>query len=282
MKHFLGIAMISFLLFIFYTCKKTDVDRSPTPEELGFQKVPVVLNNFTIAGLKIPDGTTTKYLSDSEIEFRFPDGWKLIELDLEKNVYNFYKEYSCTCTGTGCDVIAIGDDVGCSSCTKECTGKWKGSSSTMKPIINSDANDDEYFLGFVNFNLGIRKVEKEELSALPAFPEHLLNVPEINTLYETFIKEQLKTEKYNPANFTDNRYVLVPHPVNFLGFATFLNIPVKKEEGALMLRYMAKPKCNCDVGSSGCTLKEIETIIGTHVGWKCEKGSCTTCTMSGI
>lgn len=277
--------VMAVLLLITHGCKVSETEQEILPEQVGFEKVPEVLNGATIAGLRFPDGTISNYVTRGEVAFDFPTGWRLIDYNFGEGTYSYVKTYTCTskCSG-GCDVIYISDNVGCSSCPENdpqsCTGKWGADNEQIiVPFADVDKALQGEKLVFVNFGVGINKVDNDsEVKELKPLPNYLLNIPEVQALYKEFIMREAQISSFNDELFSSDDRILQPVMVNFLGFGCYLNIPVKKENAKLETR---DPNCSCSSGQSGCTLEEI-TKGFIHIGWKCTTGGCTSCTMGNI
>ena len=189
--------------------------------------------------------------------------------------------YSCTCSGEGCDVIAVpkkgGDwDVACSSCTSDCTGRW----------VDSDVGVNS---GFINIDKGITFIQESVECGDSPDPSSFFEIPELHQKINDFATNH----KLSLWDGDSDDFVLIPLqafgtplmlkfdsnlPPNVLAEVADNNIVILTDKGD------GTPSCNCGSGSSGCNFEPIEYDAGwlgkRTVGYRCAAGECETCNMT--
>jgi len=243
-------------------------------------QLPEVLNNVKFGDIQLPNGTIAKRLpgTSNAVEFIFPRGIQYVGLDKEsKQVLRIGSGcYECTSTCTkGCDVVKLGEQVGCSRCEDKatCSGKDCSSMGQMEQA------------GFIDLNSGIKLISKETFSSQeflkPPSLEVLNKIPEVRDALEKFYTEYWGAEIPSSKN---SKSVVV----SFFGAKANLFIPTDMISNARINQtyYMIddgnEVKCSCESGSSGCTLKEIKANVWPYpvIGQSCESGSCNSCRMT--
>ncbi|MFY0687525.1 MAG: hypothetical protein JXQ90_10195 [Cyclobacteriaceae bacterium] len=254
-----------------YACKK---DSDPKKEELiSFEtQIPEDFAGYDVGGYLTPEGTTAKLSqSGGRLEFHFREG--LMRIGLNQNgrfVSSGGGTYTCTSDcSSGCDVVSMGGEVGCSSCPKgetaACTGSWSG-------------DDPEQFIkegaGFIDLYQGISLIDKpdfESMETLTSAPwDVMIQVDGVQEQLDQFILDLWGDQEIGEVA-TQN--VLV----NLFGTKGYLKVPA--ETAARINAIEGEPSCNCSSGSNDCTLEEIETEAKVMVGYRCISSSCTSCDM---
>lgn len=248
------------------------------------QKLPGILSNVQLAGIDLPDGTEAKYLNPREVEFTFPDGYFLVA----KNDENYQlmsgpKRYQCTCTGTGCNVILFPggdgeeDQIGCSSCTSACTGKWITQEKAIAKVTE--------YVGIVYVDLGISFIESSSktISCGADIDANLFfKVSDLKSKLDDFFKEN-ELEIWDGIS---ENYVSLP--IQAFGKSFILRFNNNQSAGlnkALATSSMLPPPtCNCDSGGEGCdyeaiTHKPCGICPPITVGHQCNSGECVSCSM---
>lgn len=259
-------------------------------ETFAMQKLPVVLENFRIAGVELPSGTVAEYLSPKKVQFTYPEGYQLISMNSSgEYVMNDESEYECSCTGSGCNVVAMpgekeGEwDVGCSSCTSACTGQW---------VEDDDLQIDQNSV-FINTRDDISFIQETTTCTKGVDASAFFEIPELNQK----IKEFLKKNELTLWDGKSDDHIVVPMtifgtPVS-LRLNSSQNVELNKKivskisnaENFVALSGDDTPTCNCNSGSSGC---EYEPITVKLCGWcpektighQCIAGDCESCAMT--
>lgn len=232
--------------------------------------LPKVLTDTYFGGYRLPDGTTTSLNEKGGVNFNFPAGVFFFGIDSKGEIVRASSScYSCSSTCTeGCDVVKLGNDIGCNRCEPPSTETCEGKPCESDQIVGLEGG------GFVNFNSGIKFINNKQADELEklASPtiEVLMQIPEVNEKLEAFYRNVWKEEVPGEGNYDE---VLV----NLFGSVATFYVPKSdsNEESRLKSEEIS---CNCTSGSTGCTLEEIKKF-GTVIGHKCTAGSCTTCQM---
>lgn len=273
-----------------FACNKEQVKVGISSEDLT--KLPsVVTSNYQLVweGLMLPE--QTKIIIEEEqgrrsAKFIFPENIKLVLRHQDNSIS--LQTYGCyTCTGScddGCDVVKLGDEVGCTACkdddSKTCTGKSCLSALSAKA-------------GFIDMNAGIsliKKSEVEKVNFINSSPdwEVLSKIPEVqealamlNMKYYGVASPSKDSEQMERKAYLIN---LFGSPaVYYIPTSYFKNHPQSKVEDEYEELEGEEAnnnvKCNCESGSSGCTKEAIKNL-GITVGYKCKSGSCATCKMT--
>lgn len=280
---FMVLLVIPFL-FIKCTDQLMEAEDCDGDAILAMNPLPPVLDDFSIAGVHLPSKTMTEYVTPRIVNLTFPKGYKWVSVNSD-GAYTMSgsSTYSCSCTGTGCNVMAMPPtkkggkwDIGSSSCTDDCTGKW----------VDSDVGVNS---GFINIDKGISFIHDGlvECGSNPN-PTSFFEIPELQQKIDEF----LSTHKLSLWNGTSDDFVLIP--LNMFGTPVVLkfdsDLPTK-----LLTDYENKktmiltsdddiPTCGCASGSSGCEYEPITYRAGLFgertVGHSCIAGDCVTCNMT--
>lgn len=282
---FLPFFIILIVSLIFYACSNEEVNLNEAHGQkqlLQDTKIPSDLEGIKFGSIILPKGTIAKVSQDnSRLDFKLPKKYIYMATDINgKAIFANSGSYTCTsiCSG-GCDVVRLGDVVGCSACPEgssdSCTGNRGG-----KKIENKSSYDHQIGEGkngaLINLENGInflssssRRVSKENT---PDF-QTMMEFPKINSEFENFFEKIWNGKSPNNRN---SKEVLV----DFYGQTISLLIPIETYNNSKsQFVESGNISCNCSSGSSGCTLNKIKKGIIT-VGHSCSAGSCTSCTMS--
>ena len=268
-----GFILVAALLY----CTDQDVDLyspSTETEATGFQKVPENVGGLRVGDLIMPPGTQAAYRTSRSVDFLFPEQIKLVQVNWENQTMMIQgsKTYSCSCTGNGCDVVyMIGGDVGCSSCNRDCTGKWVDDGAEERITIPDNLPE----VGTLNFFINTRNEGiKRGFAAndLGEVPDNFFSVPLVLEAYQKFLKENYQIEKLNSDELGKFNGLA---KINLYGYNLMVKVPGNSQHK----RSEGQPSCNCSSGANGCTLKAIRALLKT-VGYQCTAGSCTTCNMT--
>jgi hypothetical protein len=231
------------------------------PEDLGGINLgPFIAPAGTKAIITNQGGTLRYELPDDYVYAGLNEGGDLVMLTA--GCY----ECSSPCS-SGCDVVKLGDTVGCSTCDKNSTGD---KTCTGKPcdIIYSLNNG-----GLLDLQAGISIVkdtdEAKKLRAdMPTY-EVLSKIPDVEAEIIRFIEDAWKGEEFIEEN---GSLVLV----NFFGARALMLVPNKKVSGSSLRT--EGTSCNCTSGTSGCDYEGIYKGL-IKVGETCRANGCTTCQM---
>lgn len=284
---FLSIITILLTGVIFYACSNDndDLNNSNSQKELLLDtKIPTDMEGIRFGSITLPKGTKSKISENgSRLDFKLPKNYIYVATDVNGKAF-FADSGSYTCTSTcsdGCDVVKLGDVVGCSACpegsTAPCTGKRgkktiEGKKSSYSHQIGEGKNGGLINLGngisFINFSSKRKKLGEN----LPNF-DVMIKLPKFKSEFDIFFDKIWNGALPNTKN---SKEVLV----DFYGQTISILIPIKTYNNS-RAEFVDGDKisCSCSSGSSGCTLKKIKKGLIT-VGHSCVAGSCTSCTMS--
>lgn len=274
-------------LFLLINCNKNSnvcAECEGDFERFEQQKLPTKLSNVQLAELDIPEGTEATYHNPNEVFFSLPDGYYVVTKNDEDYALSSGElRYQCTCTGSGCNVVLFPggdsqpDQIGCSSCTSACTGKW------IEPEKNKTDSSIIEYIDIINMNLDISIIEtsNKPISCGAKFDANLIfKVPELfEKLSEFFIDNELEIWGGVSADY-------VSLPIQAFGKTIVLRFNNNNSD-ALKNAYSelsALPSCNCDSGNEGCeyqaiTHKPCAICPPITIGHQCNSGVCTSCSM---
>jgi hypothetical protein len=273
---FTGIVIMLFSV-IWVGCKK-NYNTYNTSSQIGQTKL---LQNVSVNGVKLPNGTKAIRLTKSKVKFVFPKGIQLWYLDNNNMVQKMEESgYTCSCSSSGgCDVVLAKGEYGCmqGSCGGSCTG------TPDKGIANTK-------LAFVDINQKIGPVKNQnEFNSLKYIPSFLLLDKQVRQILQSYAKNIYKNNadinkvlKYidNHSGFDSDINSIIYVEIKMFGYKFIYGISVNdltNEKSTNNLWEIAPPggvKCKCESGSSGCT-------SGSVFGVKyCKGGSCTKCKMN--
>jgi len=280
----LGLFLLCLLLLI--GCQKEEVAKSSKESLLALPEFITEGNELSLYGFLLPEQTKIvkeKVDGRSTARFVFPTGVKLVGLNKD-NSLSFSLQESYTCTGDckkGCDVVRLGNDVGCSACEDTnkppCTGQYTSPSESLK-------------VGFVDMNVGVsllKKSDKKKFISTPSW-EILSQIPEVTKAIEDFNTKYYGTPKPDDSfeNVEKKGYI-----INLFGSPAVYYIPTsyfKNNPQARTEDYYEELESESGGGSVTCTCesgtrctKEAIKSMGMTIGHKCVSGSnCTKCKMS--
>jgi len=281
-----SIFIILILSVTFYTCTNDGTKSIDNTFKLKAEaqetKIPTDMGGLKYGNLVLPKGTISKVSKNgSRLDFKLPKNYIYAATDKEGKVFfAITGSYTCssTCSG-GCNVVKLGDVVGCSACppgsTEPCTGS-RGK-SLQKNGLSTHQIGNGYNGGLINLNYGISFVsntsnKRVQKGKSPNF-NILIAYPKIKSEFDLFLKNIWNNKS---PSLKDSKEVLV----NVYGKVISLYIPIKMYKNSKdQFVSGSKISCNCSSGSSGCTLKPIKKGLFT-VGHTCVAGSCTSCTMN--
>ncbi len=283
-RHFL-VLICCLALLSPVACQKESVQLQ---DARSLIKLPEIIEKGSILlwqGVPLPENTTivkTKVGNTNGAKFVFPKGIKAViqkpdnSLSLED-----YDCYSCTSDcQTGCDVVKLGDAVGCSKCDdstpKTCTGKSCLSVGNITGFI--DTNTEITF---------IKKGDKNKMATLasPSW-EILAKLPAVQNALETLNLKYYGTK--NPSQAVENKdrkgYLidLFGSPaIYYIPTTYFKSLPQSRVEefDELEEAGVVDVTCKCESGTTGCVKEKIKSMAVT-IGYKCTSGVCTTCKMT--
>lgn len=286
---FLSVIVILITGLIFYACSNDSIDNEVTNDALNKKEqivdtsIPVDMEGIKFGSIILPKGTISEISQDgSRLDFKLPKNFVYVATDSSGRTF-FADAGSYTCTSTcsgGCDVVRLGDVVGCSACpegsTASCTGK-RGEksfeiSSSYSHLIGDGKNG-----GLINLEDGInfinhtskRKVSNNNIPSFDILTKHPQIESEFNEFFDNVWNNRLPNEK-------NSKEVLV----NVYGQTISLLIPIETYQSSRELFVDGDDiSCGCSSGSTGCTIKAIKKGF-IVVGQSCIAGACTSCTMS--
>ncbi|GIV38086.1 MAG: hypothetical protein KatS3mg032_2465 [Cyclobacteriaceae bacterium] len=234
-------------------------DLTAIPEDLGG----ILLGSFVA-----PAGTRA-VLSDNgrKLTYTLPEGYVYAGIGKNGNLETFTSGcYQCTSScSSGCDVIRLGDQIGCSACDPNSTGS---------KVCSGSPCDVQYAVehgGLVNTKAGISFVSSaDELKSLrndlPTW-QVLEKMEEVQLALNKFIDEVWD----NNLNPQSGKWVVV----NFFGAAAKMLVPANYTAARTL--NAQGTSCNC-VQGSGCSYEAIYRM-GIKVGEICRSGGCNQCQM---
>lgn len=276
--YYFKYSIIIYACLLFTCISKHNEDNSTS----NFFKVPELLDNFVLDGMKVPTGTHAEYVNSRIVSISFPEGIYVVtklsnnEFKLENN-----KKYQCSCSGSGCNVIAFpnsegGFDVGCSSCNETCTGRY---------IPTEPEEEGSLMVGFIDLNQGVDFANTNDAELLSPINANLIyEVPELNRVMDEFLVNNNITY-HDDTNNTSFKNIYL----NAFGKIISLKVNPKELDGIKEKNntnvLFGTPTCSCDSGSGGCQLEEIKrkpcgVCPPITVGYQCTAGECVTCGMT--
>ena len=251
-------------------------------------KLPEIIGKGEILlwqGVPLPENTVIvkkNVGSMNSAEFVFPKGIKAViqkpdnSLSLESGDC-----YQCTSDcQNGCDVVKLGDAVGCSRCEGDapppCTGK--------------SCLSVGYVAGFIDINVGIIFIKKGDIDKISSLAspnwDILEKLPEVQSALETlnlkYYGTKSPSQEVEEAERKGYLINLFGSPaIYYIPNTYFKSLPQTRVEefDELEESGVADVTCKCESGTTGCTKEKIRSM-GVTVGYKCVSGSCTTCKMT--
>jgi len=278
---FLSTIIILVTGVIFFACSNNEAQDTIFNDVSNIKNttIPLDMGGLKFGSIVLPKGTISKISQNgSRLDFKLPKNYIYAATD-EKGQVFFADSGSYTCTSNcsgGCDVVKLGDVVGCSACpegsTDPCTGK-RGLNSFQKNNLYSHQIGDGNNGGLINLESGISFITtKKKLNRYVPNLEVLTKHPKIKSEFDNFFNKIWKNKLPTKKN---SKEVLV----DVYGKTISLLIPIETYQSSKVQFIGGKISCNCSSGSSGCTLKAIKKGFVT-VGHTCVAGSCNSCTMS--
>ena len=271
-KYYSLFFVLALIFSLTYCQEKNNVEINSDVKEMLDTTFPSDMGGMTSGNLVFPPGTISKITNNgSSLSYTLPDGVIYIALNGKK--IGEAKTGSYTCTGTcssGCDVVKLGSEMGCSACepkTIACTGK------ESSPAIFSIGDGEGG--GFIDLNAGVSFVTtKEELSNQLTGPDWdiLMSHSDLTQAFDTFYKSIWPENKPDVKN---SKLAVV----NVFGTYVRLYVPLNTAANSRIAMATMATSCGCSTGGSGCTFEKIRKNL-IVVGEKCTAGSCTSCTMS--
>lgn len=279
-----AILFFSYLVFSCSSDENTIENGNYQNESLQSTEIPSDMGGIKFGSIVLPKGTMSQISKDgSRLEFKLPKNYIYVAADADgKALLADSGSYTCksTCSG-GCDVVKLGEVVGCSACpegsTEPCTGSRGEEAIEANKSSFSHQIGDGYRGGLVNLENGINFITKSSKAKnlnrnAPSF-DILMKLPKFKSEFNSFYDKLWTGISPNNEN---SKAVLV----DFYGTVISLQIPLKNFKNSTeFLEEGDDISCNCGSGSSGCSLKEIKRGFIT-VGHSCVAGDCKSCTMS--
>ena len=289
MKKFRLLSVLVTLLFSFsfIACSSDEnnlENGNYQKELLQSTEIPSDMGGIKFGSIVLPKGTMSQISKDgSRLDFKLPKNYIYVAIDADGKAFLADSgSYTCksTCSG-GCDVVKLGEVVGCSACpegsTESCTG------SRREETIEAEKSSFKYQIGdgnmggLVNLENGINFITefsktKNSNKNAPNF-DILMKLPKFKSEFNSFFDKLWTGKSLSNEN---SKAVLV----DFYGNVISLQIPLENFKNSTeVLEEGDDISCSCSSGSSGCSLKEIKRGFIT-VGHSCVAGDCTSCTMS--
>lgn len=280
MKYFkiLFVALISVACLLTFACS-SNTDNIILNEDLIAEiDIPTDMEGLKFGSIILPKETISKISENgSRLDFTLPKNYVYIAVNGTGEII-FANKGTYTCTSTcngGCNVVKLGDYIGCSACpqntTKECVGRF------TEIVVDKGEN---YFnqIGdgnngvLINLEKGINFVTKETNS--DALNKNVLDFDVIMKhprIEAEFNNKLWKDKKPNSENSKESL-------VDVFGKVISLFIPLEMYYNSEIPFVHGKPSCNCDSGSSGCKLEAIKKAL-VVIGHTCVSGECKSCTM---
>jgi len=245
-----------------FSCSRVNEEEKTLENQVSL--LPQDLTGLKIFGIELPKGTTLFDSNKSLIRFRLPKNY--IYGGVTKTGEYFYSRigsYTCTSVCTdGCDVVAIGEDIGCSACSdnNQCVGKRN--EETLEKGFGEGIRG-----GIIDLSKGIKFIEKQDHEIVNSVDlDILMNNPTVKDELNRFLL------KYSSLSESQKNKKLVL--VDFYGQKISLFVDSSMNMAG---KIGGEPTCNCDQGE-GCALEEIKGVFGP-LGYKCISGNCIACTM---
>ena len=251
-------------LLLFVACNSQNSDDDISIDKPSF---PVDASGIAFGNVVLPAGTVSEVSNDGgTVELILPEGvFYLGKVDNELVMANSGC-WSCSGSCTGCDVVNLGGEVGCTACKTGFIETCVGSSCDGLSSFSAKGG------GLIDMNKGISIINnQEELNdALKNNPdwETLIQHPVISNEIDNFLSELWGGSEID----TENADLI---PVNIFGTVVRLFSPKNKSINNKSLAVT----CSCASGSSGCDYQKIMKGF-IHVGDKCAANGCVTCNMS--
>lgn len=285
------ITLLTLVSFAFYACSNNDA-KSVILDEIANQKelfqdttIPSDMGGLKFGSLLLPKGTISKISQNgSRLDFKLPENYVYAAKDATGKVF-FAIEGSYTCTSTcsgGCDVLKLGDNIGCSACpagsTEPCVGQ-RGKRNVQKSDKYSHQIGDGNDGGLINLKNGISFITTRTARNKRILPENTPNFefltkhPKIKAEFDLFFNEMWDGELPNENNSK-------PVLVNFYGKVISLLIPIEIYQTS-EIQFIAGDtiSCSCSSDTGACILKPIKKTF-VIIGYTCVAGDCTSCTMN--
>ncbi len=291
-KKVLGRAfMLGFVLMgsimLPFACRQ---DKITVDESLSVDtKLPSILregeellwNNFPLPAMTtISQGNVN---GKSIATFTFPEGVKFV-IKNQGGIISFSERgcYQCESDcSRGCDVVKLGDQVGCSSCPANDKSPCTGSHCRGGNGIGH---------GFIDLKAGIEFITKDnkDKTRFLSTPnwDILSQVPEVAKALEALNLKYYGTK--NPT-LTMTNGAKKGYKINLFGSPAVYYIPnayferlstaQARLESSQVEEAGDDVSCECLRGS-GCKKESVKTTIGITVGTKCVAGGCDNCRMT--
>src|SRR5690625_4761248 len=172
--------------------------------------IPTDIEGLKFGSIILPKETMSKITENgSRLDITLPENYVYIAVDSNGEAI-FANKGSYTCTSTcygGCNVVKLGDHIGCSACpqntTEECVGKFteiivdKGNNYSNQI---GDGNNGE----LINLDKGINFVSKEtnndDLNQISLDFDVIMKHPRIGAEFNKFYNKLWKDKKPNSEN----------------------------------------------------------------------------------
>jgi hypothetical protein len=285
----ISVLLFSLIGMIFFNCSNEETEKNLFDESLNKVEqivdtsIPSDMEGIIFGNIALPKGTTSKISENgSRLDFMLPENYLYIATDSNGTAF-FANRGSYTCTSTctgGCDVVKLGDVVGCSSCPEGSTATCVGQHGVPTVENRSDYSHligDGNNGGLINVESGINFItnisKRSTLNEnIPNF-DILMRHPKIKTEFDKFFD---KIWNDNLPNKDNSISVLM----EVYGKTISILIPVETYQSSnIQFINGDAVTCNCSSGSTGCTLQNIKKGF-IVVGQTCVAGSCESCTMS--
>jgi hypothetical protein len=288
MKKIKILSIITILITsaIFHACSNDETENN-IPNEVSSKKqliqetkIPLDMGGIKFGNLLLPKGTISVISQNgSRLDFKLPKNFIYVATDKNGKVFLADSgSYTCKSTCSGCDVIRLGDNIGCSACpegsTAACIGRRGKSTNTKKHQIGDGLNGR--IVETKNSIHLIYEGEKIDNNNIKPFKfNSLIDNTKIKNEFYNFVDNFWKGKTINKHNF---KKVLA----SVYGTTIVMYVPIDYSPNSkFLLSDGSNVSCNCDSGSSGCDLEGIYKAGGLiRIGDKCVAGSCESCTMS--
>lgn len=267
------------LLAVLVACNEEDTQNSPISEQSTNLKIPNDMGGIRFGGVVLPKGTKSEVSNDgSTLKVYLPEGILYVASLNNELIETDKGGYTCTstCDG-GCDVVKLGEDIGCTACpegsTEACTGKREDVG--IYSIGQGSGG------GFINLDQGISFVTSSDKKVgnfqTPDW-DVLVQHPKVEKQLTSFINE-LWPEGDIDLNNSDLALV------NVFGTYIRMNVPNGFANTRVANEIISGDdvSCDCSSGEGGCVHEEITIGAGLFkkkIGDKCVAGGCESCTMS--
>lgn len=240
--------------------KRLDDDLTAIPEDLGG----IYLGYFVG-----PAGTQAVLSKDgSVLTYRLPEGYVYAGIGENGELITLNSGcYQCTSScSKGCDVVRLGDMVGCSACDENSPGSKVCTGSPCDVMYQLEQ------AGLVNLKTGISVINhidsvKDLRHDLPSW-EVLEKIEAVQQELNHFVEEVWG----NNFNAENGKWVVV----NFFGAAARFLVPADYAASARTVEAEGT-SCSCKQGD-GCTYEAIYRM-GIKIGEICHSNGCHICQM---